>query len=104
MKNKVKDKICKSDVCDAIQFALNRDVAPNENFRLLYWCLDFPMNFNEELTAIREALSEHELEGGFERPIYFHTNSEGELMLRIPVISVPTLKILHLREENVARR
>lgn len=78
------------DIRDAFQFGLNPGVAPGENFDLLDWRLDFPLNEDGELTGRQDAPSERELDAGFEHPIYFRTGADGGLVMRAPVIGATT--------------
>ena len=78
------------DVRAAFQFNLKPDVPPSENFDLLDWRLDFPLNEDGELTGRQDAPSERELDAGFEHPIYFRTGADGGLVMRSPVIGATT--------------
>ena len=78
------------DIRDAFQFNLQPNVPPSENFDLLDWRLDFPLNDDGELTGIQDAPSERELDAGFEHPIYFRTGADGGLVMRAPVIGATT--------------
>ena len=78
------------DIRDAFQFGLTPGVTPSENFDLLDWRLDFPLNSSGELTGIQDAPSERELAAGFEHPIYFRTGADGGLVMRSPVIGATT--------------
>ena len=78
------------DVRDAFEFGLQTGVSPSENFDLLDWRLDFPLNSAGELTGQQDAPSERELDAGFEHPIYFRTGADGGMVMRAPVIGATT--------------
>ncbi|MEP6343990.1 MAG: polysaccharide lyase family 7 protein [Maricaulaceae bacterium] len=94
------------DIRDAFQFGLDPNVVPAENFELIDWRLDFPLNEDGELTGQQDAPSERELVGlssinpalgstsapgeGFEHPLYFRTGADGGLVMRAPVIGATT--------------
>ena len=78
------------DVRDAFQFGLQTGVSPSENFDLLDWRLDFPLNSAGELTGLQDAPSERELDAGFSHPIYFRTGADGGMVMRAPVIGAKT--------------
>lgn len=78
------------DIRDAFEFGLQTGVPPSENFELIDWRLDFPLNSAGELTGQQDAPSERELDAGFEHPIYFRTGADGGLVMRAPVIGATT--------------
>ena len=78
------------DIRDAFQFGLRPDVLPSENFELIDWRLDFPLNEDGELTGQQDAPSEQELDAGFTHPLYFRTGADGGLVMRAPVIGATT--------------
>ena len=65
-------------------------MSPSENFDLLDWRLDFPLNSAGELTGQQDAPSERELDAGFSHPIYFRTGADGGMVMRAPVIGATT--------------
>jgi len=79
-----------NDIRDAFEFGLQAGVPPSENFELIDWRLDFPLNSEGELTGIQDAPSERELDAGFEHPIYFRTGADGGMVMRSPVIGATT--------------
>ena len=83
-------EVSAGDIRDAFEFGLNPNVTPSENFDLLDWRLDFPLNSDGELTGRQDAPSERELDAGFEHPIYFRTGADGGLVMRAPVIGATT--------------
>jgi len=78
------------DIRDAFEFGLQAGVPPSENFDLLDWRLDFPLNSAGELTGQQDAPSERELDAGFEHPIYFRTAEDGGMVMHAPVIGATT--------------
>jgi len=94
------------DVRDATGFGLDPNVPPAENFELIDWRLDYPLNSSGELTGQQDAPSERELVGiedanpalgsvsapgeGFENPTYFFTGADGGLVMHAPVIGATT--------------
>ena len=94
------------DLRDAFQFGLDPNVVPAENFELIDWRLDFPLNEDGELTGQQDAPSERELVGlssvnpalgstsapgeGFSHPLYFRTGADGGLVMHAPVIGATT--------------
>jgi len=83
-------EVSAEDIRDAFEFGLTPGVTPSENFDLLDWRLDFPLNSDGELTGRQDAPSERELDAGFEHPIYFRTGADGGLVMRSPVIGATT--------------
>jgi len=83
-------EVSAGDIRDAFQFGLTPNVPPSQNFDLLDWRLDFPLNEDGELTGRQDAPSERELAAGFEHPIYFRTGADGGLVMRAPVIGATT--------------
>ena len=79
-----------NDIRDAFEFGLQAGVPPSENFDLLDWRLDFPLNSAGELTGQQDAPSERELDAGFEHPIYFRTAEDGGMVMHAPVIGATT--------------
>ena len=83
-------EVSTGDIRDAFQFGLKPDVLPSENFELIDWRLDFPLNEDGELTGLQDAPSERELDAGFTHPLYFRTGADGGLVMRAPVIGAKT--------------
>ena len=94
------------DIRDATGFGLDPNGTPADNFELIDWRLDYPLNSQGELTGQQEAPSERELVGietanpalgstsgpgeGFSHPLYFHTGADGGLVMHAPVIGATT--------------
>jgi len=94
------------DIRDAFEFGLDPNGTPADNFELIDWRLDYPLNSQGELTGQQEAPSERELVGietanpalgsisasgeGFEHPLYFRTGADGGLVMHAPVIGATT--------------
>jgi len=79
-----------NDIRDAFEFGLQAGVPPSENFELIDWRLDFPLNSAGELTGQQDAPSEQELDAGFTHPLYFRTAEDGGMVMRAPVIGATT--------------
>jgi len=79
-----------NDIRDAFEFGLQAGVSPSENFDLLDWRLDFPLNSAGELTGQQDAPSERELDAGFTHPLYFRTGADGGMVMHAPVIGATT--------------
>ncbi len=83
-------EVSAGDIRDAFQFGLDPTALPSENFELIDWRLDFPLNEDGELTGLQDAPSERELDAGFTDPLYFRTGADGGLVMRAPVIGATT--------------
>lgn len=72
------------DVSDNFSFGLQRSLAPSENFDLLDWKLDLPVNAAGELEGDNLTISENDLALSYENPDFFFSADDGGMVFRSP--------------------